>query len=208
MSHSDEEMPQNPAPREWVPAKWRGVNYLLTEDEVKDFCDYVSGFKPGGDSDGNPFYEKGEPTGTADQPPILPKRFAHLIRKSINGKIMSVGKRKIVKIEEEGNEPYYNSQVPVTINIGRADGVTQEMRIWVLNENNCTQSDDIELTEIREKTSVGFIRRYLEDAPLVPAARRKDLEGYAPIKNGWKVSINQHLYYEHCEAYEDKNEQQ
>jgi hypothetical protein len=210
MPHGDggEMSNQNPAPYELIPAKWRGVNFLLSENEVKDFCAYAAGFNVGSDVDGLPFYAKGEESGAPEQTPLLPKRFENFIRKSINGKIVSIGKRKITKFEFEGIEPYFQSETQVVVNLGRADGLTDEMSVHLLNESTCYNGEEFELTEIGEKTSNGIIRRLVEEKPEIPPSRRKDKADYSPIKIGWKVTTSQHIYYDHCRAYETGNEQQ
>lgn len=208
-SHGEGEMTnQNPAPSEYIRAKWRGVNFLVGEEDMKDFCDYAAGFNIRSDMDALPFYSKGDETGAPDQLPIVPKRFESLLRKSVNGKIISIGKRKIIKLEPEGVEPYFQSETSVVVNLGRADGLTDEMSVYILNENDCGQSEDFEITEIREKTSIGVIRRLLEEKPETPPARRKDDADYKPIKIGWKATTSQHIYYDHCQAHDSKNEQQ
>lgn len=208
MSHNGDEMSrQNPAPWELIPAKWRGVNFLLREDDIRDFCAYAAGLNIRETFDEIPFYAKGSETGAPDQLPILPKRYESFIRKSINGKIISIGKRKIVKIETEGGEPYFQSETEVVVNLGRADGLSREMFVYILNENRCADLDQVEIIEIGEKTSTGIIRRLVEDKPEIPLARRKDVADYASIKSGWKVTTSQHIYYDHCQAYEPNNNQ-
>lgn len=201
---------QNPAPFEKIPAKWRGVKYLLAEDEVKLFCDYVAGY---GDREydafnGHSFFISGEEKGAPDELPIVPKRFENLIRKPISGKIISVGKRKINKIMGEDGEPYFVSETQVTINIGRADGVKEGMSFLMLNETVCCISDTVEVTKAGEKTSLGIITRETEDKPQTPASRRKDSENYAPLKIGWKITTSPHVLREYQQAAEAKNEQQ
>lgn len=210
MSHDSggEMSNQNPAPYELIPAKWRGVNFLLSEDEVKDFCAYAAGFDFAPDMDGLPFYAKGEESGAPEQTPVLPKRFEHLIRKSISGKIVSIGQRKIIKFEPEGIDPYFQSETQVVVNLGRADGLSREMSVHLLSESSCHNGEEFELTEIGEKTSTGIIRRLVEEKPEIPPSRRKDKADYRPIKIGWKATTSQHIYYDHCRAYESENEQQ
>ena len=208
-SHHGAVVQKNLVPEEWVSIKWRGVNYLVPEKSVKDFCDYVGGF---GESniylDGNDiFFGKGETKGSPDELPILPKRFENLVRKPINGKIVSVGKRTIVKIQEADSEPEFRSETQVVVNIGRADGVKEGMTFYALNENKCCVEDKVEILQVREKNSIGVIRRPLESDNETTDARRKEPEHYVPIKSDWKITTSPHIFWEY--AFKDlENEDQ
>jgi hypothetical protein len=169
----------------FVPVKWRGLHYLIPENRISNFYDYVAGvgvYRPGdeGWSRGDDFFPKKEKRAQlepADDIPVLPPGYERFAKKPVDAEIIAVGKsfiRHIAESEEfeEGDELV----IPVTLNVGSKHGVKPEMTFEILQED---VSEIVKIISVGKKTSKGEIvpRMYSvkDDKPPV-------------IKAGWQVS--------------------
>ena len=173
----------------------------FARDEVKDFCEYIAGFNPVGFGDGNPFYEKGEPSGA-----VTRRRFCEKVRASRQKiyqrkKINTVGKRKVIKTKKKQTSLITIHKLRWTIKPRtrrRRDrrnvflGSRRKRRRQVRQHPNNGSP---------RKNSVGFIRRYLENRRFRFSTERS--EGYTPIKTAGKSPSITYLLGT-LRAYENK----
>ena len=188
------------SPLKFLPVKWRGAHYLVEEDEVSEFGDYVAGlgqYNPGQDSifiDGINFFYKpsDKETGSADDLPSVPPSYEKFLKRPINARVTSVGAR-VVKRRQTApdDEPYYESETTVTINTGSADGVKPGIALHVLSPG---ASDIVKVLRVRNRSSIGVITRYVEEETNKHFSLWKDSEGmnYSPITTNIELSTSVH----------------
>jgi len=196
-SSLDEHTPYQ-LPTRFLPVKWRGVAYLVPEKEMDDFGDYVAGLgsynagSAGYWSEGASFlYKLGvKETGSIDELPVVPRGYERFIKKPIEAKITAVGTRVVKRRQEQPDEDaYYQSEMPVTINAGKAEGVKPQMSFFVLVSG---ASEEVKIRKVREHSSLGVIIRFLkedEDAPPVLWKDEEDMD-YLPITVGWELTTS------------------
>jgi hypothetical protein len=187
-----------PAMNRFALVTWRSIPYLMVEQDIQAFCEYVAGlgkFNTGlhGHFDlwPFPFYTgRGTETGTADELPIVPAGYEHLVRRSIDASISAVGARTVRKFRVDYDDaPHYESRIHVTIDAGRNQGVRLGMKFVVLDS---TEDDELVITSVGMKRSTGVMVRFVEETPQTHFSQWKDYDRYSPVKAGWKVSTSIH----------------
>lgn len=186
-------------PFEVVLAKWRGVDYLVDEDDVRLFCDGIAGADvPEADPYNfeTRFFARGVPNGSVFDLPILPANYQPLIKKPIAGKVAAVGKRIIQKSSEDNvdqEKTYYESVTTLTLNIGSDDGVKEGMSLYVLVPNKCCIPDKVEITKVSKNSSTGTVTREVDDNPKA-LNKSKDTEYFRPLQIGQMVTSSGHIW--------------
>lgn len=200
-------------PMEMVQAKWRGVDYLVEEDEVAQFCDGIYG---GDLAESDPynfetsFFSKGKESGSAFDLPILPANYQHLIKKPLAGKVTLVGKRIVQKavveepLEGEENVVSYESITNLTINLGSDHGIKEGMSLYVLVPNKCCLWDKIEITKASKNSSIGIVRRNVDVNPKA-INKSRDTELYRPFQIGQTVTSSAHAWSDYMSSLPDEN---
>jgi hypothetical protein len=175
--------------------RWRSVPFLVYDDEIEKFGNYVAGF-----FEGDLYYYWGvgdEKKGSIDDLPIFPAGYEKFVKKPFETKIIAVGKR-IVKghREEYQDEPFYESHTEVAINLGFADGVRKGMKFYILKSS---ATDALVITQVNSKTSKGIVIRSTDDDSHEKPSLRKDLTGL-PLKVGLDVTTSD---FKHLELVND-----
>ena len=151
---------QHQTPTRWLPVKWRATHYLVPENGIAAFGDYVAGlgaynFGLGGAGmiEVSDFFSKftDEERDSAEGLPIVPPGYERFIKRPIDARITNVG-RSYIRVDRE-NEWYNDLVTLVTVNVGRADGVKRRMTFHVLGSENS------EMVKIR-RVGAFFSRRY------------------------------------------------
>jgi hypothetical protein len=162
----------------FVPVKWHGVHWLIPEKQIADFYDYVAGVgrhRPTliGWEGGTFLSKKDGHREDENETPSLPPGYERFVKKPLDATIISVGRRFLRHIEEEGEEYGDEWVTPVVLNVGSEQGVQKDMVFSVLLSN---VSDVIEITKIGKRSSKAEIAHRVSD------------DNASSIKVGVKVS--------------------
>ncbi len=181
--------------RAFLPVKWRGVHYLIPENQIAGFGDYVAGLGAYNDGlsqatieSGDFFYkttDRGEES--SDELPVVPTGYERFIKKPIAAIITTVG-RPYIKVDLE-NEGWNDSITPVTINAGRTDGVKRRMTLFVLGSGNY---EVVEIRRVELNSAQGVLVRQVRKNPGTKIDEWDDgkpLE-YPKIEVGWMLSTS------------------
>ncbi|HST21138.1 MAG TPA: hypothetical protein VLR90_08485 [Blastocatellia bacterium] len=153
-----------PAKR-FVPVKWGERHYMVAEDSVAKFYDYVAGlgaYQPNTD----PWEEPGfllkmeDQDKTAKGMPILPPGHERHVKHPIEAGITAVGPRVITDRHVYEGTTSYGSITPLTIDQGRAEGVKKGMRFYI---SGSKEKEELTITSVRRHSSRGIIKRTLDD---------------------------------------------
>lgn len=189
-------------PLSFVPVKWRDSLYLIPENELGDFTDYVAGL---GDFNAlnameeslpeSYFYSKyiGKTPGT--DTPVLPAEYQQLVKKPITGEITAVVGRKLQrnysyefksKSFSFGNQHELASLTFVTVNIGSRQGAKKDLFLRVTQPN---LGETIRLVEVGPTSSKAVLVRDFENRKETyydnDAERERE---YPRVKAGWTVT--------------------
>lgn len=186
-------------PSKHLPVKWRGVPYLIEENEIRDFCDYLAGLgnfnrgRSGYWLESLPFLKKAysKETGTAADPPELPRAYKRFIRRSIDAGLMEIGGRIIRRSHTwSGDGPQYESVTRVRIDAGALDGVKARMSFFIIE----SPADELLIRRVGPHSSWGEVIRMLDDLPGVQPAAWKDAAGmeYWRLARGGRVTTSFH----------------
>ena len=177
---------------------WRTIPYLMPESEIGAFCEYIAGLgkfntglQGGWDLRPFPFFTgRGTEVGTADDLPIVPVGYEHLVKRPIDALVVAVGARTVRRFRVDGDDsPHYESRLHVTVNAGRNQGVRPGMRFVVLDSD---QDDELVITSVRMARSSGVMVRFVEEDPRTHFSQWKDYDRYSPVSVGWRYSTSIH----------------
>jgi hypothetical protein len=176
----------------FVPVKWQGIRYLVAENQVEDFYDYVAGVGDYAPHDSlhilNSFFfpkkEERDESATGNEMPVLPSGYERFVKKPVDAEIITVG-RSVVRHFAESEETEESDEwvIPVTLNVGTKDGVKLGMTFAILQED---VREIVKITRVGTKTSKGEIisRIYSAEDDKPPV-----------IKTGWRVSTASYKKY-------------
>jgi len=169
----------------YVPVKWDGAHYLVSEADIKSFFNMFAGR---GERTGALYFEKAEDEieHHSMDDVVVPYGYTRYVKKPIEASITKVGKQKIGRVSEE----YFSSDedfelTPVVINAGSAKGVKVGIKF-----NNLSSEDDYAVVKrVFKDYSIGFIARPFCDGTETD-------EDAAPCENlkknkisvGWKLT--------------------
>jgi hypothetical protein len=169
----------------FVPVKWQGIHYLIAENRIANFYDYVAGAGDYAPRDGvqilnSIFFPKNEEPDkaeTGEEMPVMPAGYERFIKKPVDAKIIATGRSFVRHIA--GSEDRTEGDgwvIPVTLNAGTEDGVKLDMTFAVLQEDIY---EIVKVIKVGKKSSKGEIISAIysgaHDKPPV-------------IKTGWRVS--------------------
>lgn len=191
-----------PAPVEirFLPVTWRGVRYLIGENEIADFCDYAAGLGKfnrglGGFMiiDATDFFYKIKDQVVEEDKglPVVPPGYERFIKKPIEAKLTSVG-TGYRRIDPE-NEWWDNFVIPVTISVGQASGVKRKMSLRLIGlEGFGGMGEIVELKQVGLRSAAGVIVRTIRKNPCVKFSDTDDCEEpeYLPLKVGLQLTTD------------------
>jgi hypothetical protein len=176
----------------FVPVKWQGIRYLVAENQIENFYDYVAGAGDYVPRDGVqilnylffPKDEEGNEAEKNDQMPVLPSGYERFVKKPVDAKIIATGRSFVRHIAGNENRTEGDAWViPVTINAGSEDGVKLDMTFAILQEDI---HEVVKTIKVGKKTSRGEVTVYIysgaQDEPPF-------------IKTGWRVSTASYKKY-------------
>ncbi|MBV9958786.1 MAG: hypothetical protein JO360_10210 [Acidobacteria bacterium] len=179
----------------FVPVKWRGAHYLIPESEMDVFGDYVAGLGKYNDYglsvfEWSPFFSKmGDSVDEtpAQAWPQVPPGYERFLKHPIEGRITAIG-RSYVRPDAE-NEWWDELLLPVTVNVGRAEGIKRGMKLLLTGPDD---SEKIEIVRAGLHTSRGIIVRSVRKRPCVKFSEDDDCTGfdYEEIEIGRQISTS------------------
>jgi hypothetical protein len=151
---------------EWVFAA--GGRFLIPKSRLRDFADYFGGF---GEYNGNnrsfdnviPFAIR--PRSTTKDPPafILPKEFSKFVRQPLVGSIVSVGKTRTRKSKIFTLGSDRETVTPVTIDIGRTQGLRPKQEFVLLTDDDDYRSETLIVDKVGRSRSSGIVVRKVDE---------------------------------------------
>ena len=187
----------------FLPVIWRNDKYLVPENAIEDFADYVAGLGEYNDPnftriEFEPFFsrsdrepvEVGSVVGRKDRSgfvePIVPHGYERFIKRPIDAKITAKGKSYIRHNAE--NEWWNDLVIPVTINAGSAGGLKTNMSLRVIGREGFV----VKTTKVRLHSASGVIEQPVRKRPCVKFAPSDDCKDpeYQPVKRGSRVTTN------------------
>ena len=195
----------------FLPVIWRTTRYLVPENEIADFGDYVAGLGKY-NSHHLMFFEFAEffikPHDTASTAvedsgrthqersvlfvvPSVPRGYERFIKKPIEGNIVARAKGYVRKNAE--NEWWDDLVIPVSINVGSANGLKEKMVLRVVGTDGFGgNAEYVEVSKVGLKLSRGIIVRPVRKIPCIKFSPTDDCENpdYQSIKAGLRVTTN------------------
>ncbi len=196
---------QGRTPRRWVAARWRTANYLLDEGEVAEFGEYVGGFDKYNEFNGPccefaPFLSSAARRDALKsfEEPAVPAPYARLMRRPIEAKIKSVGRRRVVKDYGMEGELYGQwferaSLTSVTIDAGRTQRVRRGLLFRIVGS---PYGQYLKIVRVRPSSSEGVIIRSVDDDGLETfydsedGRREPQKKTYPPVNVGARVTTS------------------
>ena len=185
----------------FVPVMWRGERLLVSEEEMADFGDYVAGLGRYNEYAGLLFLgydfffrRSGEGSESDDDaPPAVPPGYERFIKRPIEARITSVGRRVLRRdytIEGENTSATYAraALTYVTIDAGAAQGVKDRMVFRVLSPD---EGDTVVVVRAGRRTSTAAVVR---DADERGAENYFDHESrekqHSKVAAGWRLTTS------------------
>lgn len=177
---------------QYLKVKWGERHYLIAEDKVSEFCDWVAGVEVHSKNEVlgvKDFYLK---DGDTEMPvtglPSLPRGYEHLLKRPIEAKIIAIGK-SYVERDEDAESCEKRTVIPVTLNVGSAKGVAVGMKFDSVAED---MSDKFIITSVGKHSSRAVSEQGwepCEDSAEVQEEQSTDKDKYEPeIKVGLKLT--------------------
>lgn len=198
-----------PASR-YLPVTWRTAKYLVPEAEISGFGDYVAGLGEYNDPnfsliDFAPFFVKSmnrEASGDNDESktnptaqhfvaPVVPVGYERFIRKPIEAQIIARGK-PYVRYDPD-NEWWNKLIIPVTVDAGRAEGLTPKLVLHILDSPGAEEKGELVLiTKVNARTARGVIERSVRKQPCVKFHKTDDCTNpeYDEVNLGSRLTTN------------------
>jgi hypothetical protein len=193
-------------PVKWVPIESTVGVYLIAEQEMKRFGDYVGGFGEHNDFNGpccdfDPFFFRPREVQTS-QPKatslVLPSAYESLITPPIKGRIVYVGQKRFVRNYSLEGKLYSQlflsaSLTPIVLNVGTRQGVRKNRLFRLVGEPG---QQYLKIVSVSRERSSGVVIRerddngretYLRDMPGESEPRKMS---FTPIHPGIKVTTS------------------
>ncbi len=201
----------SPKTLRYLPVVWRQDRYLVPENEVSDFADYVAGLGRYNDrnflfGEHEEYFSKSTRLSEGqDQPavdgrrtsdndfvkPLFPPGYERLIKKPIEAKI--IAQRKPYVKHNSENDWWNDLIIPVSVNAGSRQGLKKKMVLRILDSAGFAgDSEYVEITRLDLNSAQGIIQRSVRKRPCIKFAPTDDCKDpdYQPIKVGSRVTTN------------------
>lgn len=162
--------------------RWGDRTYLIRSDEFTDFCNAInSGREPRNGPHGRFFLKDKDWELPATGRPALPAVYAaHLLNGPMCGEIIEVGEEETETVTRGAMKAAIEQQVvPLTINVGSADGVVEGMEFYMFAppEDALCRALRISVRQVRDTESDAVLVRIMPDRRLL-----------CEPETGWRVS--------------------
>lgn len=174
----------------FVPIKWSYDQYLVQENEMAEFGDFVAGLGKYNQEfvwvDGLEFFARStsEAKSNYEDLPQVPFSYKHFIKKPIDAEITVVGVPRQKRVRSYDDSWQYESHTRVSLNVGAAHGVKRGMYFRVLSSD---QGESVKVIRVGQYSSEGIIVRWLDED-------KQEYARYPKIQVGWQLSTSVHKY--------------
>jgi hypothetical protein len=191
---------RTPVKIRFLPVTWRGMRYLVGENEIADFFDYAAGLGKFNRGLGgfmfidaaDFFYRIKDRTNEGDKGlPVVPPGYERFIKKPIEAKLTSVG-TGYRKVDPE-NEWWDDFVIPVTVSVGQASGVKRKMSLRVVGlEGFGGVGEIVEIKQVGLRSSRGVVIRTIRKKPCAKISDKDDCDEpeYLPLKVGLQLTTD------------------
>jgi hypothetical protein len=186
----------------FVPVEWRGERLLVAEGEMEDFGDYVAGLGQynGPNAPLFPGYAyffsrsgEGAEAG-GGPPPVVPPGYERFIRKPIEARVTSVGRRELKSDYnvwgEDTSQTWARASVTrVTINAGTEQGVKERM---VFRVTRPAEGDTVFILRAGPRTSEAVVVRGVDerDAETFYDSESEPEKRHSKVARGWRLTTS------------------
>ena len=194
-------------PLSWIAIQAPQLRFMIPADEIADFGQYVAGLSNYNDFNGpccefDPFFVAPRAMGeVADVAAItVPDKYQRFMRPPITGRIVSVGRRRVVK--DYGLEGKFFSQsfldksslTPIKINAGRIHGLKKNMLLRFAGDQSDVPDQFIQVTSVGRQTATAVVIRGVDDGNqesyIVNPHESDKRISFPPIRPGLRVTTS------------------
>ena len=192
----------------WVAAKSTQLKFMIPQDQMKDFGEFVAGLRDYNDFNGpccefDPFFvspvRAGQlASGVSDI--LVPDEYQRFMRPPITGRIVSIGERRIVKdygMDRNlfGHLFQNSSLTTIAINIGRIHGIKKNMLLRFAGEQFNLPGQYIQITSVRRQTAVAVVIRSIDernndDSYLENPVESDKRTSFPPLRAGMRITTS------------------
>lgn len=193
-------------PRKWIPIRLSTGNYLVPQERIRAFGNYVGGFDEYNDFNGpccdfSPFFFMATTPGEPARDPLLmvvPETYRRFMKRPINARIVSIGTKNYA--QNYGLEGKLYSQLfpkasltTVVISAGQRQGVKQNQLFRMIGE---PRSQYLRILTVRTESARGVVVRDLDDDGKetyfadVPGIKEPQPKSLPAIRVGTKVTTS------------------
>lgn len=180
------------APVRFLKVMWGGRRFLVAEEQIGDFCDYVAGLGAfnGSDVDSVGSKQFFVMTGPGPLPteglPVVPPGYERFVRSPVRVSIVAVGRPTV----REGDGDGWNDVVTrVTVDAGRSAGVHKGMVFHLLGS---TSDETVTIERVGRTTSEGVIVRFARAPGATASDDDADDPDDEPIRVGRRATTSVH----------------
>ncbi|HEY0049206.1 MAG TPA: hypothetical protein VGB68_07975 [Pyrinomonadaceae bacterium] len=155
-----DQKPNGKTENKLIKVKFGESHYLVPENSLQHFTTRAAGLGTSSDNYADFYWLKREDfEKKVFGLPVLPKEYKHLLRFPVETRIISVGKRQIIRNKQSTEEYNFDDiHYPVTLDAGKNRNIKPGMNFYV---------DDlgewVEITGVFQKSSIGRIRRDFDE---------------------------------------------
>lgn len=173
----------------YLPVKWGERHYLVSENRVAEFYNFVAGY--GWKKDQYVFFDflvrKDDLRKPINGMPIFPHGYERFVKKPIEASITKILRREIKMEQGYDGLPIFDSHTLVRLNVGRVDGIKRGMRL------NVVDSEDLEAVEILKvgnRSSTGVLVRSLDEnkQETFTNYRTDEIKPLPEVSVGWQLT--------------------
>lgn len=184
----------SPMPQRFIPVRWDGSYYLVAENQMADFGNYVAGLGKYNGDEGEymslAFFIKldaSDKESATQFLPIVPAGYEHHLKQPIDAIITRVGKG--YRRPDPENEWWDDLILPVKLNVGTAQGVKRRMTFVLLNSD---RMESVLISQVGAQSSSGIIVRTIRKRPCVKTSEEDDCADpvYENLEAGRQVSTS------------------
>jgi hypothetical protein len=183
-------------PLTWVAAQSPQAKFMIPANEIKSFSQYVAGLSDYNSFNGpccefDPFFVAPVATGelaSSVSSISIPDDYQRFMRRPITGRIVSIGKPRVVKSYGLDGEFYSqwldkSSLTPIAVNVGRLQGIRKNMLLRLVGDQFNLPDQFIQVISVRRQTATAVIIRPVAGRTSFPAIRPGMRVTTSPILN-------------------------
>ena len=178
-------------PTTWVAAQAAQSKFMIPKDEVKSFGQYIAGLHDYNDFNGpccefDPFFVAPVSTEARSVSTIVvPNGYQRFMRRPITGRIVSVGKPRMVKSYGLKGKLYSHSfaessLTTIAIDVGRIHGLRKNMLLRLVGDQFSLPGQYIRVTSVGKRTASAVLIRPVDNQQT----------SFPPIRPGMRVTTS------------------